>query len=156
MRQPAKPFFRLISAGFSGTSRGMNEREAILAVNAAYYTAFTAGDFSKMSSIWADDDVSCVHPGWPVLIGRQPILESYANILRNPSQEPIEHHNDTALISGNDGRVFCVEVVGGMALAVTNWFRRVDGNWRMIHHQASPISTLMVEEDSDVPPGRLN
>ena len=43
-----------------------------------------------------------------------------------------------------------------MALAVTNWFRRVDGTWRMIHHQASPISTLMVEEDSDVPPGRLN
>jgi hypothetical protein len=135
----------------------MNEREAILAANAAYYTAFVAGDFPKMSGIWADEEVSCVHPGWPVLIGRKPILESYANILRNPNQERIEHHNDTALISGNDGRVFCVEIVGGMALAVTNWFRRIDGAWRMIHHQASPISAMMVEEGAEeVPPGRLN
>lgn len=133
----------------------MNEREAILAANASYYTAFMAGDFTTMSGIWADDDVSCVHPGWPVLIGRQPILESYANILRNPSQERIEHRNDTALISGNDGRVFCVEIVGGMALAVTNWFRQVDGAWRLIHHQASPISPMAPDPDMP-PPSRLN
>jgi len=132
----------------------MDEREAILAANAAYYTAFGAGDFTRMSAIWADEDISCVHPGWPALVGRKPVIESYANILRNPQQERIEHHNDTALITGNDGRVFCLELVGGMALAVTNWFRRIDGQWRMIHHQASPISGMLEEED--VPPGRLN
>jgi hypothetical protein len=134
----------------------MDDREALLSANAAYYTAFSGGDFPKMSTIWAEDEVSCVHPGWPVLIGRKPILESYANILRNPSQERVEHHNDTALFSGNDGRVFCLEIVGGMALAVTNWFRRIDGVWKMIHHQASPISSLMQETEDQPPPGRLN
>jgi len=29
----------------------MGEREAILAANAAYYTAFGAGDFARMSAI---------------------------------------------------------------------------------------------------------
>jgi hypothetical protein len=112
-----------------------------------------------MSALWADEEVSCVHPGWPVLIGRQAILESYRSILRNPRQDPIELHNPTPLISGNDGRVFCIEIVGGMALAATNWFRRIDGSWRLIHHQASPIATK-IEQEPEVPghspPRRLN
>jgi ketosteroid isomerase-like protein len=136
----------------------MTDDDAILAANAAYYHAFVAGDFDKMSGIWAEDDVSCVHPGWPVLIGRQAILESYRSILRNPHQEPIQPHNATPMISGDDGRVFCIEIVGGMALAATNWFRRIDGAWRMIHHQASPIATQVETEPEPErpPPGRLN
>lgn len=138
----------------------MTDDDAILAANTAYYNAFVAGDFERMCGLWADDQVSCVHPGWPVLIGRQAILESYRSILNNPNQAPIKPHNATALISGDDGRVFCVEIVGGMALAATNWFRRVDGTWRMIHHQASPIAT-QVEAEPDTgtgrrPQGRLN
>ncbi len=53
----------------------MTDTDAILAANAAYYEAFVAGDFARMSAIWADEDVSCIHPGWPVLIGRKPVLE---------------------------------------------------------------------------------
>jgi ketosteroid isomerase-like protein len=136
----------------------MTDDEAILAANAAYYRAFFAGDFDRMCGIWAEEQVSCVHPGWPVIIGRQPILESYRSILSNPGQEPIQQHNATALVSGEEGRVFCIEVVGGMALAATNWFRRIDGAWRLIHHQASPIATQMaVDPDSSRPPsGRMN
>lgn len=136
----------------------MTDDDAILAANAAYYQAFLTGDFAKMCGIWADEQVSCVHPGWPVLIGRQAILESYRGILRNPHQEPIEPHNPTPLITGDDGRVFCIEIVGGMALAATNWFRRIDGAWRLIHHQASPIATeLQDAEAQERPPsGRLN
>lgn len=137
----------------------MTDDDAILAANAAYYRAFISGDFNQMSALWADEEVSCVHPGWPVLIGRQAILESYRSILRNPHQEPIEPHNPTPLLSGDDGRVFCIEIVGGMALAATNWFRRIDGSWRLIHHQASPIATK-VEREAEPghrpPPGRLN
>lgn len=137
----------------------MTDDDAILAANAAYYQAFVAGDFARMVVIWAETDVSCIHPGWPVLIGRDAILDSYRNILRNPHQAPITPHNATALITGDDGRVFCIEVVGGMALAATNWFRRIDGAWRMIHHQASPIAAqLETQDEGDLerPPGRLN
>jgi hypothetical protein len=98
-----EPFSRLISAGNSCTSQSMSDEAAILAANAAYYRAFTSADFAAMSRIWADDNVSCIHPGWLVLLGRQAILESYREILRNPDQERIEPRNETVMATG-DGR----------------------------------------------------
>lgn len=136
----------------------MTDDDAILAANAAYYQAFGAGDFERMCGIWAEEEVSCVHPGWPVLLGRDAILDSYRSILQNPHQEPIEPCNATVLITGDDGRVFCIELISGMALAATNWFRRIDGAWRMIHHQASPIAAQLQPETEPErrPAGRLN
>ena len=126
----------------------MTDARAILAANAAYYHAFETGDFAEMSRIWADDDgVSCIHPGWPALVGRQVVLKSYRNILRNPDRERLEHRDEKAIMSGDEGRVVCVEIVSGagVALAATNWFRRIDSEWRMVHHQASPIAAMLAE-----------
>ena len=134
----------------------MSDDDDILAANAAYYRAFTDGDFAAMSRIWADDNVSCIHPGWPVIIGRQEILESYREILRNPDQERIDPRNETVLAAGDEARVICVEFVGGAALAATNLFRRTGGVWRMTHHQASPIAALVEEAMSQPPSRRLN
>jgi len=152
----ALPFSRLISAGNSCTSQGMSDEAAILAANAAYYRAFATADFAAMSRIWAEGNVSCVHPGWPALIGRQAILESYREILRNPNQERIEHRNETVIVSGDEARVLCVEFVGGAGLAATNMFKRADGAWRMTHHQASPIAVLMEEPMARPSSQRLN
>ena len=134
----------------------MSDETAILAANAAYYRAFTDADFTAMSRIWADENVSCIHPGWPVLIGREAILESYREILRNPNQERIDLRNETVLTAGDEARVICVEFVGGAALAATNLFKRIDGEWRMTHHQASPIAALVEEAVSQPPSRRLN
>ena len=70
------------------------------------------------------------------------VLDSYRNILRNPDRERLEHRDETAIVSGSEGRVVCVEIVSGagVALAATNLFRRIDSEWRMIHHQASPVN----------------
>ena len=119
----------------------MTEKDAVLAANAAYYRAFAAGDFDLMSRIWAAEDVSCIHPGWPVLIGRREVLDSYAAILANPRQEALAYLGETVLLAEREARVFCIETVAGLRLAATNWFHRSDDGWRMIHHQASPIST---------------
>ena len=54
----------------------MSNEADILAANAAYYSAFSAADFGAMTRIWADDDATCIHPGWPALVGRATILES--------------------------------------------------------------------------------
>jgi ketosteroid isomerase-like protein len=135
-----------------GALLGMTDKDEVLAANAAYYDAFGAADFAGMSRIWADDDVSCVHPGWQVLIGRQAVMESYREILRNPMQDRIEHRDERLMVSGSEARVFCIEFVGGAALAATNWFRRVEGAWRMIHHQASPLAAM--EEPATRPSSR--
>jgi ketosteroid isomerase-like protein len=134
----------------------MSDEAEILAANAAYYRAFSSADFAAMSRVWADDNVSCIHPGWPALVGRPAILESYREILRNPDQERIEPRNETVLAAGDEARVICVEFVGGAALAATNMFKRIDGEWRMTHHQASPIAALVEEAASQPASRRLN
>jgi len=134
----------------------MSDEADILAAHAAYYHAFASADFAAMRGIWADDDVSCIHPGWPVLLGRAAVLESYREILRNPEQERIAARNATVMIAGDEARVFCVEFVGGPAHAATNMFRRVAGAWRMTHHQASPIAALVEEAASQPQSRRLN
>ncbi len=118
---------------------GMDE-DALLAANAAYYRAFAARDLAAMEGIWAEDAVTCVHPGWPALIGRAPVLASYRDIFRNTSQEAVTAREERLLLDGSDGRVFCVEEVGGGLLLATNWFKLVDGRWRLTHHQASPLA----------------
>jgi ketosteroid isomerase-like protein len=131
----------------------MGEDDAILGANAAYYRAFAMGNFAAMSRIWADEQVSCVHPGWPVLVGRKAVLESWHRILGNPGAERIEFHDATAMVAGDEGRVLCIEVIGTMAFAASNWFRRIDGTWRMIHHHASPIA-LQADDDAPEPGSR--
>jgi SnoaL-like domain len=134
----------------------MSEQDAVLAANAAYYHAFASADFSAMSRIWAEDNISCVHPGWPALIGRQAILESYRQIFSNPNQDRIEPRNETVMIDSSEARVLCVEFVGGAALTATNLFQRVGGAWRMTHHQASPIAALVEDPAAQPPSNRLN
>jgi hypothetical protein len=132
----------------------MGERDEILGANAAYYRAFATADFAAMTRIWADEQVSCIHPGWPVLVGRHAVLESWRNILRNPAMERIEFHDATAMVAGDEGRVLCVEIVGASPFAASNWFRRIAGAWRMIHHHASPIAVRVDEDDAPEPRSR--
>jgi ketosteroid isomerase-like protein len=136
----------------------MSDTDDILAANAAYYRAFSAGDVAAMSRIWADDGVSCVHPGWTPLIGRAIVIDSYRDILTSPSRVRIVHREDTAIVTGDEGRVVCIEIVEGTALlAATNFYRRIGDAWRMVHHQASPIAVAMEESEPSPPRGqRLN
>ncbi len=117
----------------------MSDHDALLAANADYYRAFAAGDAQAMARVWAEEGVSCAHPGWPILVGRKAVLESWRRILGAAGGFEIEFLLVDVLPGGEDGRVVGVEMVGGAELAVTNWFRRIDGVWLMIHHQAAPI-----------------
>lgn len=126
----------------------INEESAVLAANRAYYRAFERGDFDAMAAIWADDEVSCVHPGWPALVGRRDVLESYRLILANPDQEPVTCDQETVILGNGVARVLCVESVGGASLAATNLFVLSGDGWRVTHHHASPIA-LRVERGGE-------
>jgi ketosteroid isomerase-like protein len=130
----------------------MSDEASLLAANAAYYRAFVAADLDGMAAIWADDEICCIHPGWPPIFGREPVLASYRDILRNPMQEPVLRRSERALISGSEGRIVCIEMVGQAALVATNGFRLVNGVWRLAHHQASPL--MAQNEPPRQPPPR--
>jgi len=128
----------------------MTATKELLDANAAYYRAFNTRDSAEMNRIWANDPVSCIHPGWPVLIGRTAVIASYRRILDNLAQETLDCRDAVPFMSGSEGRVLCTEAAGELTLAVTNWFTRTDGGWRMIHHQAS----LIAEPQEHAPPPR--
>lgn len=133
----------------------MTDESSVLAANAAFYAAFRAGDIEAMQRLWAESGVSCIHPGWPVLVGRDSVMRSWQGILRAESRPAIDRREEIAIVAGDEGRVLCLEVVGNATLAATNQFRRIDGVWRMTHHQASLVAEGVAKPASE-PSRRLH
>ena len=117
-----------------------DERAALLA-NEEFYRAFRDGDFAAMSRLWAAQlPVACLHPGTPLLLGRQAVLASWKQVLSAPP--PMRCQGSTVQVFGETALVYCYE--GGdnqpMHLAATNVFAKEGGAWRMVHHHAGPLS----------------
>ncbi len=137
----------------------MSDTEQILAANAEFYAAFADGDAARMARLWADDEsISCIHPGWPALIGRAEVIDSWREILRAADRPKIVCAEPQGIPDGDSARVLCIEIVDGAPLAASNHFRRIDGRWRLVHHQSSPIAQLddMLGEDPSVSGGRVH
>jgi ketosteroid isomerase-like protein len=131
----------------------MTDRDTLLAGNAAFYSAFQRGDYEAMASLWAlENSISCVHPGWPALIGRDAVMGSWHAILGGGANGPISFHDCNAILTGREGRVLCIESIGGHLLQATNIFHQILGSWKLVHHQSSPIA---VEEEQETPPSAV-
>ena len=109
------------------------EAEAVLAANRAFYDAFNAKDVEAMAEIWADGEVTCIHPHRAVVAGREAVLHTWRQILENPDQGRIVFAAENPRIEGD------AAVVAGVPIAATNVFLRAGGRWRMIHHHGSPV-----------------
>jgi ketosteroid isomerase-like protein len=122
------------------------DTDAVLAANLDFYQAFTSQDFAAMTRIWAQRaPVTCIHPGWSAIAGRAAVLESWRDILGNPEAPSVACHDDEAFLHGEFALVLCEEEVSGGHLAASNVFVREDGEWRMVHHQASPLLVRGIE-----------
>jgi ketosteroid isomerase-like protein len=116
---------------------------AALEANESFYRAFNQKDVEAMDAVWsARDDLNCVHPGWNVLRGREPVLESWHGILNNPNQPRIVIGGAVVSIVGEVAIVVCRELVGGSPLAATNVFVLEGGDWKLLHHQSGPVASI--------------
>ncbi|GGO89481.1 nuclear transport factor 2 family protein [Wenjunlia tyrosinilytica] len=122
--------------------------------NTEFYEAIESGDLDRMSALWLDDEVSCVHPGWPVLRGRAEVLRSYALIMANTEYIQFFLTDVEVAVLGETALVTCTEnilsggpaeedgstgpLVGGLVVA-TNVFRRTPGGWKLWSHHGSPV-----------------
>lgn len=120
---------------------GAGAEGAALAANEAFYRALGAADAQAMDAIWARRaPVTCLHPGWTLLSGREAVLASWAGILGNPNQPRIVGGGaSVALLGDGAALVLCREVVSGAPLYATNVFVREDGAWRLVHHHSGPV-----------------
>ena len=110
---------------------------AILFANDAFYLTFQTSDIAAMETIWsARDAISCIHPGWPPLLGRDQVMASWRSILANPNQQAVQAHAASAERHGDSAIVICYEMVGQFTLVATNVFAHEDGQWKLVHHQS--------------------
>ena len=124
-------------------------RAAILEANQAFYAAFEALDLEAMAALWAaHDPVSCIHPGWAMLVGRQAVLSSWAGIFRGTQAMRFDLRDPQVFVAGTSALVVLFEIIEARlhdehirAVAhTTNVFVLELGAWRIVHHHASPSS----------------
>jgi len=127
----------------------LSDTDAVLSANLNFYHAFATRDFVTMTTLWARDaPVVCVHPGWTPLAGRAAVLESWRSILANPASPAVMCHDDRAFLYGDVATVLCEEELENAHLVATNIFVREGTEWRLVHHQASPILVRPPEENT--------
>lgn len=88
-----------------------------------------------MRQIWSTaEDITCIHPGWEPVSGRESVMRSWETILGSPPQ--ITCTEPTGYISDQSAYVIAFENLGEGRLVATNLFRLEFNDWKMIHHQA--------------------
>jgi len=88
----------------------MTDTDAVLAANLEFYRAFTTRDAGAMEALWARTlPVACVHPGWPALVDRDEIVESWRSILANPGSPRIACYDEHVFVYGETALVVCEE-----------------------------------------------
>ncbi|MEV7593486.1 nuclear transport factor 2 family protein [Streptomyces sp. NPDC090085] len=138
--------------------------EAVEEVNTAFYEAMERGDFDALSALWLEDEISCVHPGWPVLSGRGEVLRSYALIMSHTEYIQFFLTDTKVAVVGDSALVTCTENIlsGGPAadggelgplvgqlVVATNVFRRTSEGWRLWSHHGSPVLTESEDDDEE-------
>ncbi len=112
---------------------------------AAFYNAFNHCDIDKMKTVWADDDIICVHPGAQALSGYEPVTRSWRHIFINAELPDIRINVLRQTVNGTLA-IHVVEehISAGMnnpsaVVLATNVYKQYDAGWLMIEHHASMI-----------------
>ncbi|MFI7309455.1 nuclear transport factor 2 family protein [Streptomyces hygroscopicus] len=146
----------------------LTDSERVALVNTALYEAVEQGDHATLQRLWLDSpdtEVSCVHPGWPVLRGRGEVLRSYALIMANTdyiqfflTDVEVSVMSDTALVTCTENILSGAPAeeegqlgpLVGQLVVATNVFRRTEDGWKVWSHHGSPV---LAESDDDEPGG---
>lgn len=128
-------------------------------IEASFYEALQASDLERLMACWADeDDVVCVHPGGPRLVGLGAIRSAFESIFNNGSlrirAESIRKVESMACavhsvrerieVLTNEGPV------QAFVLATNVYFKTAQG-WRLVAHHASPGASHEAQDISEVP-----
>jgi ketosteroid isomerase-like protein len=114
----------------------------------AFYDALQQADIDRLMACWADeDDIVCVHPGGPRLVGHAAVRAAFDAMFANGS---VQAHPEKVrrLDAGHCSVHSVVERVTLMSddglqqawVVVTNVYAKTAQGWRMVAHHASPGS----------------
>ena len=136
----------------------MNDVDAVEAANLAMYQAFEAADVDRMAAVWDDvdpDALVCVHPGWPMLRGRDHVLRSWSAVMAGTDYIQFFLTDVAISVLGDTAVVTCTENVltevtedgsGAGAVVATNVLLRRPDGWRVQVHHGSPVLGKLVDD----------
>ncbi len=116
--------------------------------NARFYRAFETLDVGEMDSVWVHAaHVTCVHPGWPLLVGWEAVRASWETIFNNTAEMSFTLSAVRAIRAGEMGWVTCTENilsegrgrVSVTSVLATNIYERDGEQWLLVHHHASHV-----------------
>ena len=113
-----------------------------------FYEALQQGDIERLMAVWAEeDDIACVHPGGPRVVGAQAIRASFdsmfANGPVNAQPERVRRvHTQAAAVHSVVERVRVMTDEGPQSawVVATNVYVKTSLGWRLVVHHASPGS----------------
>ena len=119
---------------------------------AAFYEALERGNLDAMMAVWAEDEeIICVQPGGPRLIGYADIREAWNRIFKSGARLRITLSEVTVVqtpFTAVHTLLESVSVVGDDStrapVVATNVYLRSPLGWRMIVHHASPAPPPVV------------
>ncbi len=119
-----------------------------------FYEALQQGDIEKVMSVWADEDeIVCVHPGGPRLVGPNAIRASFEALFANGSIDARPDKVRRLLLPGTAVH-HVIERVNVMSnegpqqawVIATNVYMKAAQGWRLVLHHASPgLASDMLE-----------
>ena len=125
----------------------------------AFYEALQTGDIDKLMACWADEDeVVCVHPGGPRVVGVGAIRAAFDNMFSNGSIKatPLRVRKIESLASAVHNVLEKIQVMTEEGpreayVIATNVYHKTAQGWRMVAHHASPGTPREMQELSDTP-----
>ncbi len=120
--------------------------DTVEAAEEAFYDAMRNADLDAMMSVWADDeDIVCVHPNGPRLIGKEQVRNSWQAILDNGAVtiRAVQQHGTTGSRFALRNLIEEITVRSGRGTQIvhcvaTNVFVRDIHGWRLTCHHSSP------------------
>lgn len=119
-----------------------------------FYEALQQGDLERLMAVWADEDeVSCVHPGGPRVVGLGAIRAAFEVVFAqgaipvHPERVRRLHSGDTAIhqvlervqVEGPEGQQSAWVIA-------SNVYLKTAMGWRMVLHHASPGNAHDIQE----------
>jgi ketosteroid isomerase-like protein len=122
-----------------------------------FYEALQQGDIERLMAVWSDDDeIACVHPGGPRVVGTGAIRASFEHLFgsggvntRPDKVRRLQMHG--AAVHHVLERVQAMTSDGPQTgwIIATNVYLKTAQGWRLVLHHASPGSPHDVQEISE-------
>ncbi len=113
----------------------------------AFYEALERADLDAMMAVWADDEeIVCVHPGWPRLTGQDQVREGWRRIFSGSPRMRVQVSQQVAvtavmvaLHSVHESITLAGEKGAQGPVVATNVYLRTAAGWRMVAHHGSIV-----------------